>query len=222
LQKTYNPPFYRNQLLADTMVKFDMIDTATSGIKKVYRIQKDKYFPMPDYDLGSSSQVSVKVYGKILNEKYTFILFNRPELELEAIYLLDRVQKGKNITPDEVAYLRKYNLVEGRKNNLYLSAKVSQSIKEEAKYIKNKAFDDQYYKDMIVEYLRKYGKAKKKDIRDLLWDKLPDVLDAKKKNSKISTLLTSLRSKGIIMTDSSNQQISNWILVGNGENSNKK
>jgi ATP-dependent DNA helicase RecG len=222
LQKTYNPPFYRNQLLADTMVKFDMIDTATSGIKKVYRIQKDKYFPMPDYDLGSSSQVSVKVYGKILNEKYTFILFNRPELELEAIYLLDRVQKGKNITPDEVAYLRKYNLVEGRKNNLYLSAKVSQSIKEEAKYIKNKAFDDQYYKDVIVEYLRKYGKAKKKDIRDLLWDKLPDVLDAKKKNSKISTLLTSLRSKGIIMTDSSNQQISNWILVGNGENSNKK
>ena len=42
LQPTYNPPFYRNQLLADAMVKFHMIDTATSGIKKVYRIQKEK------------------------------------------------------------------------------------------------------------------------------------------------------------------------------------
>ena len=48
---------------------------------------------------------------------------------------------------------------------------------------------------MIIEYIRKYGKAKKKDIRELLWDKLPDVFDDKKKNSKISTLLTSLRQK---------------------------
>ena len=32
-------------------------------------------------------------------------------------------------------------------------------------------------------------------IRDLLWDKLPDVLGEKKKNSKITTLLTSLRQK---------------------------
>lgn len=36
-----------------------------------------------------------------------------------------------------------------------------------------------------------------------------------KKNSKISTLLTSLRQKGQITKDSPNQQISNWILVGN-------
>lgn len=42
LQVTYNPPFYRNQLLAEAMVKCNMIDTATSGIKKVYRIQKKK------------------------------------------------------------------------------------------------------------------------------------------------------------------------------------
>lgn len=67
---------------------------------------------------------------------------------------------------------------------------------------------------MIIEYIRKYGKAKKKDIRELLWDKLPDVFDDKKKNSKIFTLLTSLRQKGQITKDSPNQQISNWILVG--------
>ena len=78
------------------------------------------------------------------------------------------------------------------------------------------------YRDLIVEYLKKYGKAKKHNIRDLLWDKLPDVLDDKKKNSKITTLLTSLRMKGIITTDSPNQQKSNWILVGEQKNSNKK
>ena len=214
LQKTYNPPFYRNQLLADAMVKFHMIDTATSGIKKVYRIQKDKFFPMPDYDLSSEAQVSVRVYGKILNEQYTYILFNHPELDLETVYLLDQVQKGKGNTlnKDAVAFLRKYKLIEGRINSLYLSAEVSQAIDDEAGYIKNKAFDDQYYKDLIIKYLKKYGKAKKKDIRNLLWDKLPDVLSEKQKEYKIGNLLASLKNAGIICADSNNQQRASWIL----------
>jgi hypothetical protein len=214
LQKTYNPPFYRNQLLADTMVKFHMIDTATSGIKKVYRIQKDKFFPMPDYDLSSEAQVSVKVYGKILNERYTYILYNHPELDLETVYLLDQVQKGKGNTlnKDAVALLRKYKLIEGRINSLYLSAEVSQAIDDEAGYIKNKAFDDQYYKDLIIKYLKQYGKAKKKDIRNLLWDKLPDVLSETQKENKIGNLLASLKKAGIICADSDNQQRASWIL----------
>lgn len=87
---------------------------------------------------------------------------------------------------------------------------------------KNKAFNDQYYRDMILQYLKQYGKVQKKDIRELLWDKLPDVLDDKKKNSKISTLLTSLRMKGLITTDSKNQQTSYWVLVRNADIYNKK
>lgn len=48
LEVSYNPPFYRNQLLAEAMVAFHMIDTATLGIRRAYNIQKAKYFPMPD------------------------------------------------------------------------------------------------------------------------------------------------------------------------------
>jgi ATP-dependent DNA helicase RecG len=215
LQKTYNPPFYRNQLLADSMVKFHMIDTATSGIKKVYRIQKDKFFPMPDYDFRVNNQVSVKVYGKILDDRYTYILYNHPEFDLETVYLLDQVQKGygKTLSNEAIQYLRKYHLVEGRKNNLFLSAKVAQTIQEEAQYIKNKAFDDQYYRDLIVQYLKKYGKAQRKDIRKLLMDKLPDSLSDKQKEYKIGNLLSSLKRRGIIKTSSSNQQKSFWILA---------
>lgn len=224
LQVTYNPPFYRNQLLADAMVKFHMIDTATSGIKKVFRIQKEKYFPLPDYDLSSSNQVSVTVYGKIMDEKYTYILFNRPELDLETVFLLDQVQKGngRRLSKKDIALLRKHKLIEGRADNLFISAEVAKTIDEEAKYIKNKAFTDQYYRDKIIQYIDTFGKAKKRDIRDWIWDMLPAFMDDKQKNIKISTLLTSLRLKGIITTDSTNQQISNWILVKNQEDSNKK
>lgn len=169
---------------------------------------------MPDYDLSSDNQVSVKVYGKVLDERYTYILFNHPELDLEIVYLIDQIQKGKGgqLSAEAIKYLRKHKLVEGRINNLYLSASVSQAIDDEAGYIKNKAFDDQYYKDLIVRYLQQYGKAKKKDIRNLLWDKLPDVLSEEQKEYKIGNLLAALRKQDIICPNSTNQQRAYWVL----------
>lgn len=212
LQVSYNPPFYRNQLLAETMVKLYMIDTATMGIRKVFRIQKEKYFPLPDYDLSVLNQVSVTVYGKILNNDYMHILYDYPDLDLETVFLLDRVQKGLSISNENIAHLRKLKLVEGRKSNLFLSASVSKSIEGEAQYIKNKGFDDQYYKDLIIEYLKKFNSAKKKDIRVLLWDKLPDILDDKQKERKIGNLLASLKKEKIIKTSISDR--TEWILNG--------
>lgn len=215
LQISYNPPFYRNQLLAEAMVNFNMIDTATMGIRKVYRIQKERFFPMPDYDFNVSNQVGVTVYGKTLDDKYTYILFKHPELDLETVYLLDQVQKGlgNTLSKEAVQHLRKHKLVEGRVNNLYLSADVAQSISEEAQYIKNKGFDDQYYRDMIIDYLRKFGQAKRKNIKELLWDKLPGVLTDSQKNRKILTLLTALKRAKKITTDSDNKKKCHWILV---------
>ena len=79
--------------------------------------------------------------------------------------------------------------------------------------VKNKAFDDQYYRDLIVRCLEQYGTAQKRDIRELLWDKLPEVMDDKQKESKVKNLLAQMRKKEIITTDSENQQKSSWILV---------
>lgn len=179
----------------------------------MYRIQKEKFFPMPDYDLMTANQVSVTVYGKILDERYTYILFEHPELDLETVFLLDQVQKGhgQKLTKEAIALLRKHHLVEGRVNSLFLSAEVSKTIDAGANYIKNKAFDDQYYKDLIIEYLKQYGKAQKSDFRKLLIDKLPDSLSDNQKESKIGNLLTSLRMQGAIKTDPDNRL--DWILA---------
>ena len=214
LDPGYNPPFYRNQLLAETMVKLNMIDTATSGIRKVYKIQKSKYFPMPDYNLNESGQVSVKVYGKTLDMRYTHILYDNPDLSLEMIYLIDKVQKGQSreLSNDDVKLLRKYKLVEGRKPNLYLSSGAAEKIDEKASYIKNKGFDDQYYKDLILDYLKKYKKAQKKEIRELLVGKLPESLDDKQKNDKVKNLLQSLKKANAIELDSHNSQIAFWVI----------
>jgi len=97
--------------------------------------------------------------------------------------------------------------------NIFLSASVSETIGEQSQYVKNKAFNDQYYRDLIVKYLEQYGSAKKRDVRELLWDKLPEVMDDNQKESKVKNLLAQMRRMGIITTDSENQQKSSWILV---------
>ena len=81
---------------------------------------------------------------------------------------------------------------------MYLSAEVAKTIDEEAAYIKNKAFDDQYYRDLIVKYLKQYGRATKIQIRDLILEKLPDSLNENQKERKVGNLLTSLRKQDII------------------------
>lgn len=212
LNPSYNPPFYRNQLLAETMVKLNMIDSQAMGIRKVFRIQKDRFFPLPDYDFSDRQQVKVCIYGKILDENYSQILFKNPDFELETVFLIDCVQKGIKLDKDAIKYLRRINVIEGKVPNIYLSASIAETIGEKDQYVKNKAFDDQYYKDLIVKYLEQYKSAKKNDIRQLLWDKLPERMDDKQKEEKLRNLLTSMRKKGIIETDSSNQQRSSWIL----------
>lgn len=95
---------------------------------------------------------------------------------------------------------------------MYLSFEVAKDIEKEAEYIKNKGFDDQYYRDMIIKYIRQYGVAKKKDIEALLGDKLPYILTEKQKEAQISNLLTSLRLQNKIKRNSANQQTGSWIL----------
>ena len=212
LEASYSPPFYKNQLLAESMAAFHMIDTATLGIRRAYNIQKAKYFPMPDYNVSSGTQVEVTIYGKTLNDSYMHILYDHQDLDLQTVFLLDRIQKGLPVEKEDVDRLRGQKLVEGRLTSLYLSASAAKSIDESTAYIKNKGFDDKYYKDLIVEYLKQYKKAKKKDIRELLWDKLPDALSDKQKEYKIGNLLAVLKKNNIIDTDSTNQQRSYWVL----------
>lgn len=213
LEPSYNPPFYRNQLLAQTMVNFNMIDTQTTGIRRAFRIQKEKYFPLPDYDFSRKNQVVVKIYGKIIDENYTFVLFENPNFDLTTVYLFDCVQKHKPIDKAAVKHLRELGVIEGKMPNIYISAKIAESIDKKAQYIKNKAFDEDAYRKWIINYLETYKKAKKQDFVQLLQEKLPDFMTEKQKEARIKYLLQKMKQEGIITTDSENKRLANWILV---------
>lgn len=188
---------YRNRFLTDAMVNLNMIDTIGSGIRKMFLIQKKRYFPLPEYQL-DKERVQVTITGRVVDEKYARKLAQMPELSLDDIILLDRVQKRKPLTTEQAKYLKQQGLIEGRKPNYHISDKVARHSGEKAEYIRNRGFDDQHYKQLICEYIEKFGSAKRTDIDRLLVDKLPDVLDEKQKSNKIKNLLQALKSEGVI------------------------
>ncbi|WP_278549382.1 ATP-binding protein [Cloacibacillus evryensis] len=211
LSPSYSPPFYRNQLLASAMAAFGMIDSMSMGIRNVFNILRKKYFPMPDYNF-EQNQVSVTIFGRIIDLDYTRLLFDNPDFDLSTVYLIDRVQKNEALSKEQIKYLRKLKVVEGKSPRIYLSAKVAETIEDQTQYIKNKGFDDKYYKKLIVEYITQFGAASKQDIRKLLLSKLPDVLSEQQKEHKVKNLLTSLRKEGAIQLDSPIPQTSRWVI----------
>lgn len=213
LQKNYTPPFYRNQLLAETMMKFNMIDTQSMGIRKVYKIQQEKYFPMPDYNLSVGNQVGVTVYGKVLDENYTKLLFEHSEFDIQTVFLIDQVQKHHAITNEQVKYLRKLQVIEGRMPNIYLSADIAKTLEKKEQYVKNKGFDDEYYRDLIIKYLKEYKNGTKENFKTLLIDKLPESLNKKQKENKIRNLLYSLRRRGVIECKGKYSRYASWVLT---------
>lgn len=213
LQKNYTPPFYRNQLLAETMMKFNMIDTQSMGIRKVYKIQQEKYFPMPDYNLSVGNQVGVTVYGKVLDENYTKLLFEHSEFDIQTVFLIDQVQKHHTITNEQVKYLRKLQVIEGRMPNIYLSADIAKTLEKKEQYVKNKGFDDEYYRDLIIKYLKEYKNGTKENFKTLLIDKLPESLNEKQKENKIRNLLYSLRRRGVIECKGKYSRYASWVLT---------
>lgn len=199
LKDGFSSPYYRNPFLATAMVNLNMIDTVGSGIRRVFNNQKSKFFPMPDYDLTEPNTVIVTLYGKIIDEKYTRILFEKTDLNIEKVVLLDRVQKGYTITKQQSDFLKKDNLVEGRYPRLYISSNIATITDEKANYIDNKGLENKYYKDYIINYLKQFKQATRKEINDFIYPKLPNSLSNEDKDKRVKYLLTTLRKQGIIV-----------------------
>lgn len=202
---------YRNPFLAEAMVNLNMIDTQGGGIRKMFVKQRERFFPMPDYDLTEPERVKVTLRGRILDERYTRLLMSRSGLDLATIVLLDKVQKGVRVASDEARRLRAQALVEGRYPNLIVAGPVAAATGQKAQHIRNRGFDSRYYRDMILALVREHGPVSREDIDRLLLDKLPEVLTPDQKASKVHNLISSLSGKAI--RNVGTRQASQWVLI---------
>lgn len=192
------PKKYRNPFLANAMVNIKMIDTRGLGIHWMFQRQRKSYLPMPEYDKSLVDSVKLTIQGYVIDIDYSMMLMSATSLDLTTVYLLDKVQKHQPITDEVAIILRKRNLIEGRKPNYHISRKVAKITHSEAQYTKMKGLDDNYYKSLILSALKQHGPQKLSFFKDLLFDKLPELLTEDQKSSKVKNLLTALRVSGDI------------------------
>ncbi|MHC1708571.1 MAG: RNA-binding domain-containing protein [Bacteroidales bacterium] len=203
---------YRNRFLATAMFNLKMVDTAGGGIRKMFNFQRERFFPMPDYDL-SGGKVKVSITGKVLDIQYARLLAQNGDLTLEEIIILDKVQKKQRITLKEEKLLKSRKLIEGRRPKFYLSASLAKATGNMGDYIKNRSFDDRYFKDMILEFIRIKGQASREEIDKLLLDKLPAVLDNNQKRNKVRNLVYSLSKREKCIVNQGSIRFPIWKLA---------
>lgn len=190
-----------------------MVDTIGSGIKRMFNFQRLRFFPMPEYQL-AENKVTVTIIGKVLDIDYARVLAQIPSLTLEEIMMLDKVQKKSQLSDFEINRLREKKLIEGRKPNFYISVMLAKATGQKAAYSKNKGLNKGYYHDLIVKAISDHGSLSRKDIDDLVWEKLPDIYDVKQKKVKINNLITELSRKGKIRNKGNDR---NSVWVSNNE-----
>lgn len=118
---------YRNPFLATAMMNLNLVETAGGGIRKLFEIQKKKFFPLPEYEL-SADKVKVTFTGKIINMDLARKVAKNPDISFDELFAVDKVAKGKHISETELELL---------KNGSYIvaSAEVSPEINGEPSYV---------------------------------------------------------------------------------------
>lgn len=204
---------YRNACLANAMVELDLMETLNSGVPKMFRLQRERFFPMPDFEFEQApDSVSVRLYGKTLDEKYVHALMTATDLTLEDAILLDRVQKSQTLMPEQVKQLRAQKLVTGRGARIFISAQVAVATGQEVSFINHKGLDAKYYKARILDLLALNPQARSK-INELLLPQLPESVKGDKRRGEfIKNLLQEMSRENLIENIGGATRSAKWQL----------
>jgi ATP-dependent DNA helicase RecG len=207
------PKRYRNRFLAEAMANLRMMDTMGFGIRTVlFQGQRSRYMPLPDYSFSQPGEVVMRLAGRFMDENYSRVLLTNTSLGWPEVLALDAIQKGQTPDKDVLPGLRRQHLVEGRKGRLHVASEVALATDTVEEYLHHRAFDDRYFCDLIVDYLKTKGEGRRADFARLLGGKLSDLLTEKQKETKIKYLLQKLRRSGVLVSDG-NTKAAIWRLA---------
>ena len=187
--------YFRNECLCRAMVDFNMIDTVSRGIKKMFNEQWRRHFPMPDYEIDAKNRkVSVRIYGNEINKQYTNLLKTNNSLTLWDCISLDAVQKGRTIHENVAQDLLNRGLIEGKAPNYTISLGIAKATRQLQDYTKQKGLDKEKIKQMILQYLKNAGTdgAKRDSIYKYVKDVMPQVKTHEQQLRLLGDILSAL------------------------------
>jgi ATP-dependent DNA helicase RecG len=205
--------YYRNECLCQAMVNYNMIDTISRGIKTMYAKQRERHFPMPDFLIDNNKQeVNVKIYGKVIDERYAQLLASGTQLSLKECIWLDAVQKHRQVTPSALEILKARKLIEGRAPNYFISLAVAKKTKQLGEYTKMKGLERDKYLSMICEFIKNGSPegVMLNQIFDFMSEALPKNKDVKSQKRFLGYLVSILKTQEIIANVGKR-----WIITTN-------
>lgn len=195
--------FFRNACLCKAMVHFNMIDTVSRGIKKMFTEQMERRFPMPDYEIDNEKkEVAVRIYGNAINERYTKLLKDNDTLTLHDCISLDAIQKGHRIDDDIAQDLLQRGLIEGESPNYTISLGVAKASRQLQQYTKVRGLERDKIKHMILQYVQNAGSdgAKRDAILEYLQGTLPSRNTREQNQRLLGNILSEMATAGDITT----------------------
>jgi ATP-dependent DNA helicase RecG len=207
------PSLYRNHWLSTAMDEIGMIDKAGFGISDMVRIQRERFLPLPDYEGSTAAKTVFNVMGQSLSQDYSRLLMEQPDIDLATVLLLDHLQKGQTLSPQQRRELRLRGLAEGRGTRTTISAGVATATGREPEYVASTGLDNQHFRALVTKLLA-LGPQPRAKINRLLLDKLPaNIVGDDRRRALVKSLLQDLARRGEIENVGGATKAARWALV---------
>lgn len=210
------PDRYRNPWLCSAMFNFNMIDKVGSGISRMIDKQRRRFFPLPEWE-AEQDKVAVTVHGKILDENFTELLMQNSDLDLKTVLALDKVQKRKHITEEQIKHLKSLKLLEGRKPNYIISSSLADMTGKKLDYLKHRSIDTLHFEHLILTCLNKFPNSTRKEIDSFLLEKIPNFFSEKQKKIKVNNLLNRMANQKSYIKNMGARSAPKWAITELGK-----
>lgn len=207
---------YRNTCLTRGMMHFNMIDTVGRGIPKLFKEQRRRYFPMPEYEIDDQSKtVSVTIYGIASDDAYADLLRSDSSLSLMECLWLNAVRTHKPITKEAARHLKAKKLIEGKAPRYNIALSVAQKVQQVGKYTKDTGLNRKAMVKLVLQLASNAGADgfKRADAFEILEHSLPANMMNSQKLSYVSNMLRAMRTDGLLIKSESGKA---WIISDKG------
>ena len=194
------PASRRNPVLAQAMARLNLIETQGGGIRRMFETQQKRSFALPDYDLSQSDKVHVEIPGRIIEEDYNRTLFDRPDLPLEDVVLLDRVQKGLPIDDEARQRLSAEGLISDFGSGLRVASASGTGGSASA------ASSRARQRNRLLALVRSRGPISRREIDRAMAAYLPGGLSEERQRVLTQNLIQELRRSGRIVNRGSRKK----------------
>lgn len=207
---------YRNTCLSHGMVHFNMIDTVGRGIPKLFKEQRRRFFPMPEYEIDDNAKtVSVTIYGIASDDAYTDLLKSDSTLSLMECLWLDAVRTHRPITKEAARHLKDKKLIEGKAPRYNIALSVAKKVQQIGQYTRETGLNKKALVKLVLQLAVNAGNIgfKRADVFEIIEQSLPASMTRKQKLDHVSNMLRAMQANGFLVKTDNGKA---WLITTKG------